>query len=177
MSVFIDKVGVLDRIKAHYSLRTSSELASFLGVAPTTISSWYTRKTFDIDILYSKCVDVNFDWLLSGRNLGREEMCLAEKKITPSKNGQEDGQANGQVDNGKEAESAILSSVIDRLLSKIDEKDKKIEEKDAVIAEQSRNIGALQKEVEMLQKGFRAKGMDSIVSDNVEVAEHANAQQ
>jgi hypothetical protein len=66
MSSKINKVQVLDRIKGYYRLKSNAKLASFLGVAPTTVSSWYSRETFDIDVLYSKCVDLSFDWLLTG---------------------------------------------------------------------------------------------------------------
>ena len=37
-------------------------MARFLGVAPNTITNWYGRKTFDLDTIYTKCVDVNFDF-------------------------------------------------------------------------------------------------------------------
>ena len=66
MSEKINKAGVLDRIKSYYGLKNNAKLASFLGVAPTTISSWYARDSFDLDIIYSKCVDISFDWLLTG---------------------------------------------------------------------------------------------------------------
>ena len=51
MSEKINKAGVLDRIKSYYGLKNNAKLASFLGVAPTTISSWYARDSFDLDIL------------------------------------------------------------------------------------------------------------------------------
>lgn len=66
MSEKINKAEVLDRIKSYYGLKNNAKLASFLGVAPTTISSWYARDSFDLDIIYSKCVDISFDWLLTG---------------------------------------------------------------------------------------------------------------
>ena len=66
MSEKINKAGVLDRIKSYYGLKNNAKLCIFLGVAPTTISSWYARDSFDLDIIYSKCVDISFDWLLTG---------------------------------------------------------------------------------------------------------------
>jgi hypothetical protein len=44
-----------------------SDLARFLEIKPQTLSSWYSRNTFDIDILYSKCVGINADFLLTGK--------------------------------------------------------------------------------------------------------------
>lgn len=66
MSSKINKSEVLNRIKEHFGLKSNAKLAAFLGIAPTTLSSWYSRDTFDLDIIYSKCVGLNLDWLLLG---------------------------------------------------------------------------------------------------------------
>lgn len=66
MSRKLDKTRVLDRIKEAYSIKSNAKLASFLGIAPTTLSSWYSRCTFDLDLLYEKCVGINLSWLLTG---------------------------------------------------------------------------------------------------------------
>ena len=68
MSSFLDKSMVLDRIKEYYGLNKKVELASFLGIAPTTLSSWYSRNMIDFDIIYAKCVDVDLNWLFD-RNI------------------------------------------------------------------------------------------------------------
>ena len=68
MGSIIDKSSVLDRIKAYYKLKGNAELARFLGVAPNTITNWYGRKTFDIDLIYTKCVGIDMNWLLSGES-------------------------------------------------------------------------------------------------------------
>lgn len=74
MGNILDKPSVLDRIKSFYGLKGNADLARFLGVAPNTITNWYGRKTFDIDIIYTKCVDVNINWLLTGEgNMLRTE--------------------------------------------------------------------------------------------------------
>ncbi|MDR0937958.1 MAG: helix-turn-helix domain containing protein [Mediterranea sp.] len=88
MSRKINKVAVLDRIKAYYSLKSNAKLAAFLGVAPTTVSSWYSRDTFDLDILYAKCVDLSFDWLLAGDEVAQEEAPIELKE--PSMNNHDD---------------------------------------------------------------------------------------
>lgn len=63
----LDKTAVLNRIKEHYSLKGNADLARFLGVAPNTITNWYSRRTFDIDVIYTKCEDIDLGWLLTGR--------------------------------------------------------------------------------------------------------------
>lgn len=37
------KSEILNRIMSHYGLRNKTELASFLGVSPQTVSNWYSR--------------------------------------------------------------------------------------------------------------------------------------
>ncbi len=66
MSIKKDKSLILNAIKLHYKFKSNADFASFLGIAPTTLSSWYSRGTFDYELLYAKCVDINGDWLLSG---------------------------------------------------------------------------------------------------------------
>lgn len=66
MGNILDKTLVLDRIKFFYKLKGNADLARFLGVAPNTITNWYGRKTFDLDTIYTKCVDINLDWLFTG---------------------------------------------------------------------------------------------------------------
>lgn len=63
MSSFLDKTSVLDRIKEYYGLNKKVELAEFLGIAPTTLSSWYSRNMIDFDVIYAKCVDIDLNWL------------------------------------------------------------------------------------------------------------------
>lgn len=78
MSTFLNKNQILDRVKEHYQLKNNSKLASFLGVPPTTLSSWYSRNTLDLDILYEKCVDIDWNWLLAG-----EKNTFFEKESKP----------------------------------------------------------------------------------------------
>lgn len=74
MGNILDKPLVLDRIKEYYKLKGNAELARFLGVAPNTITNWYGRKTFDIDVIYTKCVGIDMNWLLTGEgNMLRTE--------------------------------------------------------------------------------------------------------
>lgn len=76
MGNILDKHSVLDRIKQFYGLKGNAELARFLGVAPNTITNWYGRSSFDIDIIYTKCVDIDLNWLFSGHG----SMSLSKKE-------------------------------------------------------------------------------------------------
>ena len=45
-----------------------------IGVSPQAVNTWITRNTFDIDIIYAKCLNVSPDWLLTGKgNMLKEE--------------------------------------------------------------------------------------------------------
>lgn len=57
----------LEAIITHYSDGKPTAFAKFLGVAPSTISSWLARDTFDYELLFAKCEDVSPAWLLSGK--------------------------------------------------------------------------------------------------------------
>lgn len=66
MSINFSKKEILERIKEHYNLKNNAELARYLEVAPTTISSWITRNSIDYDRIFSKCEDADLIWLLTG---------------------------------------------------------------------------------------------------------------
>ena len=58
----------------HYSGGNKSEFARMIGVYPQAVNTWITRNTFDIDIIYAKCLNVSPDWLLTGKgNMLKEE--------------------------------------------------------------------------------------------------------
>lgn len=76
----IDKSLILNKLKNYYSFKMDSEFARFLGIKPQTLATWHTRKTFDIDILYSKCVDISPDYLLTGKG----EMLRNSEELQPS---------------------------------------------------------------------------------------------
>lgn len=91
MSISIDKVMILNKLKKHYNFKSDAEFGRFLDIKPTTLSSWYTRNTFDIELLYTKCVDVDGNFLLTGqepimRNSLNEPLvnyAREEKKLIP----------------------------------------------------------------------------------------------
>lgn len=66
MNKEIDKRIVLDRIKSIYDLKSDLELAKFLQVPPSTLSSWRQRNSLDMDVIHSICVDINWNYLIRG---------------------------------------------------------------------------------------------------------------
>lgn len=67
MGVGIDKKQILKDLIAYYGFKSDTEFANFLEISVQTLSSWKKRNTFDIDLLYAKCVNVDGNFLLTGK--------------------------------------------------------------------------------------------------------------
>ena len=57
---------ILKELIECYSEGKNADFAQKLGVKPQTISSWMARNTFDIELIYAKCENLDANWLLSG---------------------------------------------------------------------------------------------------------------
>ena len=57
---------MLDQIKDNYGFKKDAELAEFLEITRQTLSNWKSRNSFDAELLYSKCPELNPAWLLTG---------------------------------------------------------------------------------------------------------------
>lgn len=62
----MEKKDRLLRLIEHYSDGNKSEFARMIGVSPQAINTWISRNTFDIDIIYAKCISISPEWLLTG---------------------------------------------------------------------------------------------------------------
>lgn len=67
MSTEINKSLILNELKAYYGFSSDTDFADFLGISRQTLSSWYARNTFNIELLYAKCVNVDGNFLLTGK--------------------------------------------------------------------------------------------------------------
>lgn len=63
----MDKSLILNLIKIHYKFKTDSDFAKFLGISPQMLTNWKSRNTMDYDLIYTKCVDIDANWLLTGK--------------------------------------------------------------------------------------------------------------
>lgn len=57
---------ILDRLKKAYSMKYDAEIADFLGKDASTISTWRRRGTVDYAIIFSKCQDINANYIIHG---------------------------------------------------------------------------------------------------------------
>jgi len=62
----MDKRLMLEQLINYYTDGNKTRFAEQIGVKPQTINSWLTRNSYDAELIYSKCVNVSADWLLSG---------------------------------------------------------------------------------------------------------------
>ncbi|MBD1394297.1 LexA family transcriptional regulator [Mucilaginibacter glaciei] len=63
----LDKSLVLNKIKSYYQLKNDIDLANFLDIRPNTLSNWRARNSFDYEILYTKCVGIDANFLITGK--------------------------------------------------------------------------------------------------------------
>lgn len=80
--MIIDKALILSKIKKHYSFKSDAAFARFLDIKPQTLATWYSRNTFDIELLYAKCEYIDGNFLLSGE--GEIVKNTAEKQAEPA---------------------------------------------------------------------------------------------
>lgn len=69
----------LQRLIDYYSGGNKTQFANKLGITPQGISSWVSRDTFDIELVYAKCENVSAQWLLTGEGEMLDEGC----QLTP----------------------------------------------------------------------------------------------
>ena len=78
----MDKSLILNEIKKNFNIKTDAEFSRFLGINKSTLSMWRERNSFDIELLFSKCEQIDANFLLTGKgNIFREvESELPEKE-------------------------------------------------------------------------------------------------
>ena len=62
----MDKTLILNKIKEYKNFKSDADFARFLEISAQNLSKWKARNTYDIEILYTKCTELNPEWLLTG---------------------------------------------------------------------------------------------------------------
>ena len=83
---------ILNKIKNKKNFKTDTELANFLGISKYTLSNWRKRGTIDFDIVLSKCVLMDFNWLFNEKT---EE--VINIKTTPQHHNSENNKNNSDL--------------------------------------------------------------------------------
>lgn len=79
---FSTKGEMLDAIKQHLNMQKNTELAKFLGISSQAVSNWYSRNTFDAELLYTKCGFISAQWLLTGTGPMLKEEYIQQESTT-----------------------------------------------------------------------------------------------
>lgn len=64
---YMDKTLMLSKIKEYYNFNSDAEFARHLEIKPQVLSNWKARNSFDAELLYTKCLELNPVWLLTGK--------------------------------------------------------------------------------------------------------------
>lgn len=76
----MDKNERLERLVEYYGNGNKSHFAKILGVKAQTINTWLSRNTYDTELIFAKCDNINASWLLTGEgNMLRTESENEEK--------------------------------------------------------------------------------------------------
>lgn len=76
----MDKNERLERLVEYYGNGNKSHFAKILGVKAQTINTWLSRNTYDTELIFAKCDNINASWLLTGEgNMLRSESEMVEK--------------------------------------------------------------------------------------------------
>jgi len=59
-------IQIINKLKEYYNLKNDVDFAEYLGIPSTTLSSWKSRDSIDYDLVYSKCVGIDANWILTG---------------------------------------------------------------------------------------------------------------
>jgi len=112
MFMKIDKKLILSEIKSELGFKRDAEFARFLGIKPQTLSSWYSRNTYDTELVYSKCRFLNAEWLLTGEGEMRKRSTdiSEQEEISHSKEYSE-GYWRGRYDELLEKHKELLQEV------------------------------------------------------------------
>ncbi|MFE3849122.1 helix-turn-helix domain-containing protein [Flavobacterium sp. LB3P45] len=62
----MDKTLMLNMLQNYYGLNKDIDFASLLGISSQVLSNWKKRNTFDAELIYTKCLNINPEWLLTG---------------------------------------------------------------------------------------------------------------
>lgn len=73
MAIEKDKHLILNRIKSHYKFKSDAQLGRFLGVASNTLANWRKRNSIDLELILTKCEELNASWLCSGQGMPTNE--------------------------------------------------------------------------------------------------------
>ncbi|WP_185114105.1 MULTISPECIES: S24 family peptidase [unclassified Chryseobacterium] len=88
----MDNTLILNEIKSYYNLKSDSDFAKFLDIKPQTLSNWKSRNSIDYSVISTKCVEIDANWLLTGKGnmLKNANLYAIEERFHHSKSMESD---------------------------------------------------------------------------------------
>ncbi|MBS4064187.1 MAG: helix-turn-helix domain-containing protein [Chitinophagaceae bacterium] len=130
-----DKALILNEIQGHLGFSKDADFARHLGVTPQTLSNWKSRGTFDINIVYTKCLFINPHWLITGE--GQMLKNQLKNEYTPPENPRIDFVSDTEINTTPTPKTVKLSpktgEKLSPTLSPTDENCKICDQKERVI--------------------------------------------
>lgn len=83
----MDKTLIINTLIQVLNFNSDSDFARFLGITPQVLSNWKNRNSYDAQLIYTKCVNINPHWLLTGEG----EVLKTETVVVNDTIGQEYG--------------------------------------------------------------------------------------
>jgi hypothetical protein len=148
----IDRKLILKRLQSHYGFKKNKEFADFLGISPQILSNWKARNAYDATLLYTKCVGINPELLLTGKGeLFKKEIPINNEKSVYGGIGSfhiEEGsevkikeytshisnEEAGEINSNFEKKIKELEAIVDNKNLLIQKLEKKIDDKDIEIS-------------------------------------------
>lgn len=69
---------IIERLCLYYQIDKKRDLANKLGIKPSVLSNWIKRNTIDWSVIFTKCEDIDLNWLVRG------DCVFPKNKSTPA---------------------------------------------------------------------------------------------
>lgn len=160
-----DKELILSRIKQHYNFKTDTELSDFLGVSKSTLSNWNKRNSIDYDLIFSKCEQIDKNWLLTGKE--QEKSKISGHSISNSTGSVIAGDGSRVTANSTTSKSKIQNH---NKISEVQDDYTKLEEENKLFKAENdihiKDIQNLKNKIDELQKEVIALKTSNLEKDN-----------
>jgi DNA-directed RNA polymerase subunit M/transcription elongation factor TFIIS len=153
---------ILNQIQGHLGYRKDADFARYLGITPQTLSNWKSRGTFDIHIVYTKCLFINPHWLITGD--GQMLKNHQKNEYSPPETGPIEFVSDTEINSTPTHKSEKLSP---KTQEKLSPTLSPTEENCKICEEKERLIDALQSQVRDQQKtiDFMYKSLEVLTND------------
>lgn len=88
--LIMDKSLIINEIIKHYNFKSDSAFAKHIGVSAQVISNWKSRNTYDAELIYINCLEINPEWLLTGKGEMLKASKVEDVKVASTENQEPD---------------------------------------------------------------------------------------